>query len=185
MQEENRLCSDYQKLYASAMVDWEGEKLPLPKLGPFKQSLDRSVRQAAFAAEGRWFDQHQQELDQLYDKLIENRTAQGRAMGYENYIPLGYDRLGRNCWGPSEAAAFREQIARDMVPLVAEVKRDQERRLGVDKLKFYDEPLIFPDGNAVPQGSAEDILAAGREMYRQLSPETAEFVDFLLSLIHI
>ena len=179
MQEENRLCSDYQKLYASAMVDWEGEKLPLPKLGPFKQSLDRSVRQAAFAAEGRWFDQHQQELDQLYDKLIENRTAQGRAMGYENYIPLGYDRLGRNCWGPSEAAAFREQIARDMVPLVAEVKRDQERRLGVDKLKFYDEPLIFPDGNAVPQGSAEDILAAGREMYRQLSPETAEFVDFL------
>ena len=179
MQEENRLQSEYQKLYASALVEWEGERLPLPRLGPYKQSPDRAVRRAAFAAEGRWFDRHQEELDRLYDKLVKNRTAQGRAMGYENYLPLGYDRLGRNCWGPAEAAAFRDQIASDLVPIVAKVKGDQERRLGVDKLKFYDDLLLFPDGNADPQGTAEDILAAGREMYRQLSPETAEFVDFL------
>ncbi len=179
MQEENRLQSEYQKLYASALVEWEGERLPLPRLGPYKQSPDRAVRRAAFAAEGGWFDRHQEELDRLYDKLVKNRTAQGRAMGYENYLPLGYDRLGRNCWGPAEAAAFRDQIASDLVPIVAKVKGDQERRLGVDKLKFYDDLLLFPDGNADPQGTAEDILAAGREMYRQLSPETAEFVDFL------
>ena len=37
MQEENRLQSEYQKLYASALADWEGAKLPLPKLGPYKQ----------------------------------------------------------------------------------------------------------------------------------------------------
>lgn len=179
MQEENRLQSEYQKLYASAMVDWQGEKLPLPKLGPFKQSPDRAVRKAAFEAEGRWFDAHQEELDQLYDKLVKNRTAQGRAMGYDTYQPLGYDRLGRNCWGPGEAASFREQVAADLVPLVARVKRDQEKRLGVDKLKFWDDVLLFPDGNAVPQGTADEILAAGLEMYRQLSPETAEFAQFL------
>ena len=34
MQEENRLQSEYQKLYASALVEWEGEYLPLPRLGP-------------------------------------------------------------------------------------------------------------------------------------------------------
>ena len=34
MQEENKLQSEYQKLYASALVEWNGEKLPLPKLGP-------------------------------------------------------------------------------------------------------------------------------------------------------
>ena len=31
MQEENRLASEYNKLYASAMVEWQGEKIPLPK----------------------------------------------------------------------------------------------------------------------------------------------------------
>ena len=179
MQEENRLQSEYQKLYASALVEWRGEKLPLPKLGPFLQDPDRSVRKAAWETRALWFDSHREELDRLYDQLVKNRDAQGKAMGYENYIPLGYDRLGRNCWGPEKCAAFREQIAQDMVPIVTRVKKDQEKRLGLDKLKIYDSSLTFPDGNAKPQGTPEDILAAGREMYHELSPETKEFVDFL------
>ncbi len=179
MQEENKLQSEYQKLYASAMVEWNGEMLPLPKLGPYKQSPDRSVRKAAYEAEGKWFDAHQTELDELYDKLVKNRTAQARNMGYDNYLQLGYDRLGRNCYGPAQVAAFRDQIAQDMVPIVARVKKDQEQRLGVDKLKYWDDVLLFPDGNADPQGTADEILAAGKQMYHELSPETAEFADFL------
>ena len=179
MQEENKLQSEYQKLYASAVVDWNGEKLPLPKLGPYKQSPDRAVRKAAYEAEGKWFDSHQAELDALYDKLVKNRTAQARNMGYDNYLKLGYDRLGRNCYGPAQVAAFRDQIAQDMVPIVARVKKDQEKRLGVEKLKFWDDVLLFPDGNADPQGTADEILAAGKQMYHELSPETAEFADFL------
>ena len=179
MQEENKLQSEYQKLYASALVEWNGEKLPLPKLGPYKQSPDRAVRKAAYEAEGKWFDSHQAELDELYDKLVKNRTAQAKNMGYDNYLELGYDRLGRNCYGPAQVAAFRDQIAQDMVPIVAKVKKDQEKRLGVEKLKFWDDVLLFPDGNADPQGTADEILAAGKQMYHELSPETAEFADFL------
>jgi len=179
MQEENRLASEYQKLYASAAVEWEGEKLPLPKLGPFMQSPDRAVRKAAWEKKGAWFDAHREELDSLFDKLVKNRDAQGKAMGYENYIPLGYDRMGRNCWGPKECEAFRDQIARDMVPLVVRVKKEQAKRIGVDDPKYYDSSLTFPDGNAKPQGTSDELLAAGREMYHELSPETKEFIDFL------
>ena len=179
MQEENKLTSEYQRLYASAAVEWEGEMIPLPKLGPFLQSPDRTVRKAACETKARWFDEHQKELDELYDKLVKNRTAQGKAMGYENYVPLGYDRLGRNCWGPKECAAFRAQIASDMVPVVARVKKDQAKRIGVEEMKLYDDALMFPDGNADPQGTPDDILAAGRKMYHELSEETKEFIDFL------
>ena len=179
MQEENRLRSEYQKLCASAVVDWEGTRLPLPRLGPFKESASREVRRRAYETEGRWYDSHREELDELYDRLVKNRTAQGRTMGRESFIPVAYDRLSRNCWDVRDAAAFREQIARDMVPLVSRVKDRQAKRLGLEKLNFFDDVIRFPDGNAVPQGSAGDILAAGREMYRQLSPQTAEFIDFL------
>lgn len=179
MQRENKLQSDYQKLYASAVVEFDGQKMPLPKLGPYKQSPDRRVRRAAFETEGRFFDGHREELDALFDELVKNRTEQAKLLGYDNYLPLGYDRLGRNCYGPEQVAAFREQIARDMVPIVAGVKRSQAKRLGLDKLCYYDEGLLFPDGNAKPQGSPDDILAAGREMYHGLSAETAEFIDHM------
>ena len=151
MQEENKLTSEYQKLYASATVEWQGETLPLPKLGPFMQDPDRAVRKAAYEVRGQWFEDHREQLDELYDKLVKNRDAQGKAMGYENFIPLGYDRLGRNCWGPKECAAFRDQIVKDLVPIVARVKEDQAKRIGVNQMKIYDDALMFPDGNAKPQ----------------------------------
>lgn len=179
MQEENKLVSEYQNLYASAMVEFDGKTMPLPLLGPYKQDPDRAVRKAAYEADAEFFDSHREELDTLYDKLVKNRDAQAKKMGLPNFIPLGYDRMGRNCYTAGDVAAFRDQIAEDMVPIVAGVKEAQRRRIGVDKLKFYDEPISFPDGNAVPEGTPDEILAAGKKMYQELSPETAEFIEFM------
>ena len=179
MAEENRLSSEYQKLYASAVVEFNGQTMPLPKLGPYKQSTDRAVRKAAYETEGRFFDEHQAELDELYDKLVKNRTQQAKMLGYENFLPLGYDRMGRNCYGAAKVAAFRDQVVEQLVPLVQKLKEEQRQRLGLEHLYFYDDVMLFPDGNATPQGSAEDILKAGLDMYHGLSAETAEFIDFM------
>lgn len=179
MQEENKLVSEYQNLYASATVEFDGKTMPLPLLGPYKQDPDRAVRKAAYEADAKFFDSHREELDTLYDKLVKVRDAQAKKMGLPNYIPLGYDRMGRNCYTAKDVAAFRDQIAEDMVPIVAKVKEAQRRRIGVEKLAFYDEPISFADGNAVPEGTSDEILAAGKKMYQELSPETAEFIDFM------
>ena len=179
MAEENKLTSEYQKLYASAMVEFDGKTMPLPMLGPYKLSTDRAVRKAAYETEGRFFDEHQAELDELYDKLVRNRTAQAKLMGYENYLPLGYDRMGRNCYGPEQVEKFRQQVVSDLVPLVCQVKKNQQARLGLEHMYFYDDAMRFPDGNAKPQGTADDILQAGLDMYHGLSSETAEFIDFM------
>ena len=179
MQEENRLTSRYQKLYANMTVEFDGKTMPMPMLGKYKVSADRAVRRAAYEAEGKVFDANRAELDEIYDKLVHNRNAQGRMLGYPNFIQLGYDRLGRNCYGQKELAAFRDQIANDLVPVIAEVKEAQRKRIGVDRLHIYDDKFRFPDGNPTPEGTAEEILAAGRRMYEELSPETKEFIDFL------
>lgn len=179
MQEENKLVSEYQNLYASATVEFDGKTMPLPLLGPYKQDPDRAVRKAAYEADAKFFDSHREELDTLYDKLVKVRDAQAKKMGLPNYIPLGYDRMGRNCYTAKDVAAFRDQIAEDMVPIVAKVKEAQRRRIGVEKLAFYDEPISFADGNAVPEGTPDEILAAGKKMYQELSPETAEFIGFM------
>ena len=179
MTEENKLSSEYQKLLASAVVEFDGQTMPLTKLGPYLTSPNREIRKSAMETYGRFFDAHQAELDELFDKLVKNRTAQAKMLGHDNYLALGYDRLGRNCYDHTKVAAFRDQIATDMVPIVAKVKEHQRARLGLDHMYFYDDSLLFPDGNAKPQGTADDILAAGQKMYQELSAETAEFIDFM------
>ena len=179
MQEENKLESAYQELYAAATVEWEGETIPLPMLGIYKESPDRAIRKKAFEKEGGFFDAHREELDTIFGKLVKNRNAQARLLGHDNYLQLGYDRLGRNCYGYEELKAFRKQIAEDLVPVVSMVKEAQKARIGVENIHLYDDNFIFPDGNAQPQGTPDDILAAGKQMYDSMSAETREFIDFM------
>jgi M3 family oligoendopeptidase len=179
LQKENALTTEYQKLYATTTAEFEGQTMPIPKLGPYKQSTDRAVRRKAYEAEGKAFDTRREDFDRIFAELVRVRAEIAKTLGYESFIPLAYDRLGRNCYDSEKVKAFREQIARDMVPVVAGIKETQNNRIGVDKLKLYDDIFMFPDGNAKPKGTSEDILAAGKKMYDELSPETREFIDFM------
>ena len=179
LQKENALTSEYQKLYATTVAELDGETMPITKLSPYKQSADRDVRRRAYEAEGKAFDGRGEDFDRIYSELVSVRTEIAKTLGYESYVPLAYDRLGRNCYDSVKVAAFRDQIAKHIVPVTAEVKEIQKKRIGVEKLRFHDDIFRFADGNPTPHGTSEDILAAGKEMYHGLSEETREFIDFM------
>ncbi len=179
MQEENRLANEYQKLYASAQIPFQGKTVTVAQLGPYKESTDRATRRAALEAEGSFFDENQEQFDALFDKLVKNRTAQAKVLGFDSFVELGAIRRQRNCYTPEDAASFREQVVRDLVPLTVKIKERRAKRLGIEDFKFHDNALSFKDGSATPQGTPEEILAAGKKMYQELSPETAEFIDLM------
>ncbi len=177
--EENKLQSEYQKLFASAKVEWEGEILPLPMLTKYKTHADREVRKKASLKDAQFFEDHREEFDSLYDKLIKLRNRQARTLGYDNFIQMGYDRLGRNCYGPQKVAAFREQIKAYIVPVVSALKEAQKKRIDVDKICLYDNGVMFKEGNVNPKCGSDELLASAIEMYKEMSRETAEFISFM------
>ena len=179
MQQENALASRYQKIKAGAQVAFDGKTLTLPGLDPYKQSLDRAVRKAAFEAEGGFYDRNREELDDIYTKMIENRNAQARKLGYDSYVDLSYKRMGRLGYGPKEVASFREQVAKYVTPLAHESMKAQFARTGMADAKFYDTTVSFADGNPTPVGTADELLAKAVQMYTELSPETARFIRFM------
>ena len=182
LQEENRLVQDYEKLLASAQIPFEGKVYTLSQLTPFKTDADDSRRFAAWKAEGKWYKENQPELDRLYDELVSLRDKMGRALGYDNYIPLGYDRMGRNCYQKEDVEKFRNAVVKYLVPVAELIYRRQAERLGKKyPLSFSDAALSFRSGNPRPQGDAQAILSAGRKFYEELSPETAEFFNTMLS----
>lgn len=180
MAEENRLCSRYQKLIASARIPFDGKTLNVSQLGFYMTSADRDVRRRAYAARTGFFLPHGEELDEIYDKLVKCRTRQAQKLGYRDFVELGYLRRRRNCYGAEDVAKFREMVREHIVPLTRHLAEERRRRLGVERLAFYDEGTFFPHGNPRPQGTPEEIFANGRKMYRELSPQTGEFFDFML-----
>ena len=178
-QQFNALVSRYQQIYGGALVELDGKQLTIPQLGPYKEDLDPAVRRAAYEAEAGYFDAHRAELDELYGEIVKNLNAQARVMGYHDYCELSYVRMNRIGYGPEEIRKFRDQVANDVVPQLQKVMAMRAKRTGITHPTFTDLPIIFKDGNPKPIPGYKARMDAARTMYHELSPETAEFIDFM------
>ena len=178
-QEENRLSSKYSKLIASAKIDFDGKELNLSQMVPYTQSKDRNVRIEAAKKVAQFFAENQEEFDNIYDSLVKVRTKMAQKMGYKNYVEFGYKQLSRLEYDAKMVEGYRKQVLENIVPLHTELRKRQEKRLGVEKLRFYDEAIKFNSGNADPHGSPKWILSHGKTMYKELSKETDEFFTFM------
>ncbi len=179
LQEENRLTSKYDKLIASAKIDFDGQERNLSQMVPYTQSKDRNIRIEASRKVAHFFKENKDEFDSIYDSLVKVRTSIAQKLGFKNYVELGYARLLRLDYNSDMVASYRKQVLENIVPLHTELRKRQEKRLGVEKLRFYDEPIKFNSGNADPHGDPEWILNHGKTMYKELSRETDEFFTFM------
>ena len=179
MQEENKLQTQYNMLLATAEIEWNGETLNLSLMNPYLRNPDRKVRVEAWRKYSEFFTKNREQLDDIYDALVKNRTQQAVAMGGKDDLDLGDARMQRNCYGREDVRSFREQVKRDFVPFAEKLHERRRVRLGLDHLHFEDEGVYFAQGNPKPVGDPAQILEAGRGMYNELSPETGKFMNFM------
>lgn len=180
MQQENSLVTEYNKLIAGAKIEWENDILNLSLMRKYMTDRDREVRKRAYDKCEQFFSQNKEKLDEIYDKLVKNRTKQARELGLENYVELGYYRMNRNCYDKEMVSNFRNQVKKYFVPFAEKLHERRKKRLKLEKLSYIDEGVYFLNGNPEPVGDPDEIMSAGKEMYSELSPETKEFFDYMI-----
>ena len=178
MQEENRLTTEYSKFVSELTYDFRGEKLTLGALRKYMQDNDRATRAEAYNALGKALGDNSAFLDGIYDKMVKVRDKMAKKLGYENYIGLGYNLMQRTAYDRHDISVFRENVLSDLVPVICELKGKIAEKLGIDEMKLYDDNT-YSENDPKPILDAEGILAAGKEMYHEMSPETREFIDMM------
>lgn len=181
LQMENKLTTEYMKVIASAKIKFEGEERTLSQLTPFQLSTDREMRKRAYTAKYGFMQENEAKFDDIYDQLVKIRTRIAKKLGYDNFVQLGYDRLQRSDYDAKMVANFRKQVEEYIVPVAARLKERQRERIGVDQFRYYDDRFSFKTGNPTPKGDPEWIIANGKKMYAELSPETDEFFTFMVA----
>jgi len=149
-------------------------------MGPFLQSLDRDTRHRAQLKTSKFFEENEKELDEIYDEMVKLRHKIAKTLGYENYIQLGYDRLGRTDYNHQDVKNYRNQIFTEVVPVVQELIQRKAKRIGIEEPKSYDLALSFKTGNPTPKGGVEWQVNVAKNMYQEMSKETGEFFNFML-----
>ena len=87
--------------------------------------------------------------------------------------------MSRTDYDAKDVKVYRQEIEKNVVPIVNDLMKRQSDRIGVGKLKYYDEAIEFVSGNAEPKGDPEWIMEKGRELYKRLGEVPNEFFNFM------
>ncbi len=177
--EENKLVREYSDLMSGMEFSFRGETMPRAMLMKYAKEEDRETRRECFEVLGRGLEAHKEQLDGIFDRMVHVRDRMARKMGYKNFVELGYYRMGRLCYDEDKVRVFRENVRRDIVPVVSRLRTENAARLGISDYMLYDDGVIIPGGDPKPFGK-EEIFAAAKEMYHAMGEETGAFIDLML-----
>ena len=180
MKKENEIKNEYRSLLAGAEIKYKDKVLNLAGLSPYMQDTNRKTRKEVYELMDNFFKKNENDLDSIFDKLVKIRNKKSQILNYDNFIPLGYLNMNRSDYGPKEVAEYRKQIIKHIVPLVKKINKKRKEILGYDEMFVYD-TLYFKEGNPKPKGGVEFQVNQAKVMYSELSKETKEFFDIMIS----
>lgn len=119
----------YDALMGGAAIPVAGQPLTLAAATALFHHPDTALREEAWRATGEWLLGMADEVHALFGRLVAERHAQARQLGFPDFVPLAYRRLRRTDYGPDEARLFRDGIKRHVVPALARLRRWQAQSL--------------------------------------------------------
>lgn len=177
---ESMLVQEYYRTAAAPQAEFHGETLNFYGLLKKMQDPDRKIRKEAMEKWSALYESISGKLDDIFGELVSIRLELAENLGFPGYEEMIFLQNKRYTYTPEDVAAFREQILRHIVPVCKRLVEEQKARLGIETLHYYDEAIMFPEGNAVPMGTKDQMLANAGKMYRELSDAAGRFFDFML-----
>ena len=169
LQEENRLISQYIELKGKAKVEYKGELYSLAQIAKFTSSPDRKIREETTRKSVSFYDENDEKIGEIFSSMIKVRNEIALKLGYEDFVQLGYDRMGRLDWTYKDAREYRNKVFKYIVPLSNEIFNKQKDRLGYgEDTKFFDYNIFYKTGNPTPKYDADTLVRKAEEMYEKM-----------------
>jgi oligoendopeptidase F len=136
--ELDKLAQEFSQLTGAMTVLFRGEEKTLPQMAVFQESTDRATREEAWRLVAERRLQDAQELDEIYDKMIERRDRIARNAGFDNYVGYAFKSMHRFDYTPADCERFHKACEQVIVPLMRRLDERRRERLGPDTLRPWD-----------------------------------------------
>jgi oligoendopeptidase F len=180
------LQQQYGQITGAMTVEVNGQVYTLQQAGKFLQSHDRKLREEVYHKIQQRRLQDSDKLNELFDKLIDNRNKTAVNTGFESYTDYRFKELGRFDYTAADCFQFHEAVKLHVLPLINEIYKKKKITLGVEQLRPW-------DLEAEPQGiqplqpftNGEDLLNKTVECFSKLNPFFADCLSRMNEMKHL
>ncbi|MBL7696738.1 MAG: M3 family oligoendopeptidase [Chitinophagaceae bacterium] len=156
-------------------VNVKGQEYTLQQASKFLEDHDRKLREEVYRKINERRLQDKNELNNLFNSLVEKRDRIAKNAGFENFRDYKFRDLGRFDYTKEDCYQFHEAVKQHVLPLVSLIYENKRARLGVDTLRPWDieaEPAGIEPLHPFTNG--EDLLKKTISCFTKLRPFFAE-----------
>jgi oligoendopeptidase F len=167
-------------------VTVNNKEYTLQQAAKFYESKDRSLREDTYrkVQERRWQDKD--ELNKLFNQLLEKRNTEALNAGFTNYRDYRFKELGRFDYTKADCFAFHDAVKQHVLPLVNLIYQKKKAKLGLDTLRPWDLE-VEPEGSLSlqPFKTSEELINKSIECFSKLRPFFGECLTKMNALKHL
>ena len=169
------LAQKYGSITGGLSVTIEGKELTLQQASNFLKEPDRDKRKMAYETINEKRATVKEELNDLFNQLIEKRHLVATNTGYSNFRDYMHQAMGRFDYSVQDCYDFHDAIAQKVVPLCKELDLARKATMQLDVLKPYD-MAVDPENKAPlkPFTDGKDLLEKSIQCLRTVEPQFAE-----------
>ena len=180
------LQQQYGSVAGKMTIEQDGKEFTLQQAAKFLESEDRSIRETVYRkiAERRLKDK--ETLNELFSNLIAKRDQVSRNAGFSNYRDYKFAEMGRFDYTPASCFQFHEAVRLHVMPLVDDINKHQQDKLGIDTLRPWDTEAE-PAGIAPlrPFTDGKDLLNKTISCLNKLDPFFGDCLQKMQELNHL
>jgi oligoendopeptidase F len=166
------LAAQYQQITGSMSAEWEGERVPLPRLSPFLKSQDRAVRESAWRAANLPYVAAHDELSVLFDHMVHLRQTMARNAGFGDYRDYVFAAKCRFDYTAADCTQLQDAIEERVVPAMLRALEHRRQRLGLEKLRPWDLAIDpWRTTSPVPYRDVTELQETAARIFSAVSPD--------------
>lgn len=132
------LSKEHGKIFSEMTVGVNGAQMTLQKAGTLLEEPNRDYREEVYHTINKRILQDADQLESLFDQLLEKRHAIAINAGFENFRDYRFRSLGRFDYSVDDCLNFHHSIAAEILPLLDQLNENRVQALKIDHLRPWD-----------------------------------------------
>lgn len=161
----------YQSITGAMSVTLNDQEYTLEQAANFLKDTNRDVREQAWKSIQQRRLADKDELNILFDQLIQMRHRVAQNAGFENYRDYMFQALGRFDYTPKDCYDFATAIEQEIVPILKEQANKRKEALGLTELRPWDLEVNTSGKPALkPFNNGEELIDKSIACFSAIDP---------------
>lgn len=170
----------YQSISGSMSIHYKDKEYTLEQASNFLKSTNREEREEVWKLVQKRRLVDRDELNILFDELINLRHQVALNAGFENYRDYAFQALGRFDYNAQDCYEFANAIEKEIVPILEKRAELRIQSLGLNSLRPWDTDVNLEGKPALkPFENGEDLINKTIECFNGIDPSLGEKIEIM------